>query len=90
MSDIDVEIYEFDTTASDPLYENLIKLKDMPTKYLSEKSKIQERYWIRILEIINQKKVNSLYELCNYKIDEKRVIGKTNIERLYLFLSNND
>jgi len=90
LDDIEIEIYEFDTTASDPLYENLISLKDMSPKYLSEKSKIQERYWIRILEIIHQKKGNSLYELCHYKNNEKRVIGKTNIERLYLFLSNNE
>jgi len=87
LDDIEIEVYEFDTAATDPLFENLIRYKDAPTKYLSEKSNIQERYWIRILELINLQKANSLYELCYYKVNDKRVIGKTNIERLYVFLS---
>jgi len=88
LEDIEIEVYEYDSTVSDPLFENLKKCKNSSTKNLSEKSNIQERYWIKILELLNQGKVNSLYELCHYKINDKRVIGKTNIERLYIFLSN--
>jgi O-acetyl-ADP-ribose deacetylase (regulator of RNase III) len=87
LDDIEIEVYEYDTAISDPLFENLIKHKNMSTKYLSEKSNIQERYWIKMLELINKEKINSLYELCHYKINDKRVIGKTNIERLYIFLN---
>jgi O-acetyl-ADP-ribose deacetylase (regulator of RNase III) len=88
LDDIEIEVYEYDTSVPDPLYNNLIKVKEIPTNHLSEKSNIQERYWIKILDLLNKDKVNSLYELCHYKINEKRVIGKTNIERLYHFVTN--
>jgi O-acetyl-ADP-ribose deacetylase (regulator of RNase III) len=88
IEDIDIEVYEFDTIATDPLYENLLEVVEFPLDELTEASKIQGRFWLKIIELIKNKNVNSLYELCHYKINEKRVIGKTNIERLYYFLTN--
>jgi len=88
IEDIDVEVYEFDKSASDPLYEVLKTIVNNPIEELSEKSNIQKRYWINILGLIKSNNIQSLYELCNYRIEKKRVIGKTNIERLYIFLSN--
>ncbi len=46
------------------------------------------RYWVKIIELISEQKVVSLSQLCNYRINDKRVIGKTNIERLYIFLTS--
>lgn len=88
LEDIDVEVYEFDISASDPLYEALKTIANSTIEELSGKSKIQKRYWVKILELVKNENIQSLYELCNYKIGEKRVIGKTNIERIYKFLSN--
>jgi len=88
IEDIDIEVYEFDILATDPLFEKLKTILEFSTKELSETSNIQTRFWIKIIELVKSKKVNSLYELCHYKINEKRVIGKTNIERLYYFLTN--
>jgi len=90
LNDIDIEVYDFDTSVIDPLYSNLLSLKNIDINVLSDNSNIQKRYWEKVISLINHDKVNSLYELCNYKIDDKRVIGKTNIERLYLFLSKNE
>jgi hypothetical protein len=90
LDDIDIEVYDFDTSVTDPLYNNLLLLKDSDISALSDKSDIQKRYWEKMMLLINQNKVNSLHELCNCKIDDKRVIGKTNIERLYHFLSDKE
>lgn len=89
LEDIDIEVYEFDSSASDPLYEILLKLSDFKPEELAKKSGIQIRYWIKIFELLQAQKVKSINQLCNYKVNEKRVIGKTNIERLYLYLSSN-
>ncbi len=89
LSDIDIEVYEFDSSASDPLFEQLLSLTNIESDKLAQNSGIQMRYWVKIIELISEQKVVSLNQLCNYKINEKRVIGKTNIERLYHFLSSN-
>ena len=87
LEDIDIEVYEFDISATDPLFEKLKSLKSTPILELSNQSNIQKRFWIKIIELIRNEDVNSLYELCNFKINEKSLIGKTNIERLYIYLS---
>lgn len=89
LDDIEIEIYEFDSTASDPLFEELKLILDLDIDVLVTGSKIQKRYWLKITELVSDQKITSLNQLCNYRINEKRVIGKTNIERLYFFLSSN-
>jgi O-acetyl-ADP-ribose deacetylase (regulator of RNase III) len=86
LKDIEIEVYDFDKTATDPLFEVLKTLGNESVEQLSENSHIQKRFWVTILGLIKKNEVNSLYELCNYKVDKKRAIGKTNIERLYNFL----
>lgn len=92
LDDIDVEVYEFDSHATDNLF-NTLKIilgdKSLDLKSIILKSDIKKKYWVNIFDVIESHKVNSLYELISYKINDKRVIGKTNIERLYLFLSEN-
>lgn len=87
IDDIEIEVYEFDASATDPLFENLKSAINLNIEELVKISKIQYRYWAKIISLVNNKEVNSLFELCNYRIGDKRVIGKTNIERLYYYLS---
>jgi len=87
LEDIEIEVYEYDISASDPLFEKLKSITNISIEELSKQSSIQSRFWIKINELVKNKEVNSLYELCNFKIDGKRIIGKTNIERLYNFLT---
>ena len=89
LDDIDIEVYEFDSTVSDPLFEQLKLIIDLDINKLVLVSKIQKRYWLKIIELMSAHKITSLNQLCNYSVDNKRVIGKTNIERLYIFLSSN-
>ncbi len=88
LDDIEIEVYEFDSTASDPLFDKLKSIKNIDKDTLVTCSKIQMRYWVKIIELISEQKIVSLSQLCNYRINDKRVIGKTNIERLYIFLTS--
>ncbi|HEY5590250.1 MAG TPA: macro domain-containing protein [Paludibacter sp.] len=88
IDDIKIEVYEFDISATDPLFERLKLITNVESDKLVQSSGIQMRYWIKIIELVSGQKVVSLSQLCNFKINEKRVIGKTNIERLYHFLSS--
>ncbi len=88
LDDIEIEVYEFDSTASDPLFDKLKSIKNIDKDTLVTCSNIQMRYWVKIIELISEQKVVSLSQLCNYRINDKRVIGKTNIERLYIFLTS--
>ena len=40
-----------------------------------------------IHEYLNDDKTKSINNLCNYIVNDKRIIGKTNIERLFVFLT---
>jgi len=51
-------------------------------------SSIRKKYWVSIVDAMKSNKVNSLYDLINFKLDDKRIVGETNIERLYLFLTD--
>lgn len=88
LDDIEIEVYEFDSTASDPLFDKLKSIKNIDKDTLVTCSNIQMRYWVKIIELISEQKIVSLSQLCNYRINDKRVIGKTNIERLYIFLTS--
>ena len=50
-------------------------------------SNIKARYWTKIIEAVKDNKTKSINNLCHYIVDGKRIIGKTNIERLFVFLT---
>ena len=82
--DIDVVVYDFDPDASDPLFEKLkdiIEEKNSDITDLSNSSDILPRYMGAIIESLQEENIKSLTNLI-----ESRVIGKTNIEKLYAFL----
>lgn len=90
LEDIEIEVYEFDPNEpcelynilKDIIFSNLFTLKE-----LQDISDIKIRYWEKIAEAVKDEKTKSIYNLCNYYINEKRIIGKTNIERLFTFLT---
>ena len=90
LEDIEVEVYDFDPNVPCPLYislEKIIKEECFTISELEEYSEIKGRYWIKIIDAVNDEKTSSLNNLCHYLVDDKRIIGKTNIERLFRFLT---
>lgn len=90
LEDIDVEVYDFDPDAPCPLYQVLVKLVNEDNyefSGLEEMSLIKARYWVKIYDAVKDPRTKSINNLCNYIVDGKRIIGKTNIERLFVFLS---
>ena len=92
LTDIVVEVYDFDPDASDILFEklsNIVKSRYLSIKDLSKISSIQPRYLKKVIETLQQENIKSLPRLI-----ESGVIGKANIEKLYAFLispkRNND
>lgn len=49
-------------------------------------SGIKARYWIKIIDAVKDNNTKSINNLCHYIVGGKRIIGKTNIERLFAFL----
>lgn len=91
LDNIDIEVYEFDVNETDPLFENLkliINNPYMDINEISSNSNIQLRYWKNIIKIMNEKNIPSLYKLINMEINGKKIIGKTNIEKLYIYLKS--
>lgn len=89
LEDIDIEVYEFDPKTPCHLF---IALKDIllhgySLSQLSEASNIKSRYWEKIISAIDTGNVSSMNDLCHYIVNGKRIIGKTNIERLFIFLT---
>lgn len=90
LEDIDIEVYEFDPDVPCHLYDILAKIvKDNMYQFtqLEEMSDIKARYWVKIFDAVNDANTKSLNNLCHYIVDGKRIIGKTNIERLFIFLT---
>lgn len=90
LKDIDIEVYEYDPNTPCPLFKTLKALSEVDIFHLKgfvQQSNIQERYWVRIFEALNDDQIMSLDNLCHYMNNGKRIIGKTNIERLYRFLT---
>lgn len=90
LEDIDVEIYEFDPDVPCHLYQTLQKIvKEDRYQFiqLEEMSGIKARYWVKIYDAVNDEKTKSINNLCHYLVNGKRIIGKTNIERLFVFLT---
>jgi len=90
LDDIDIEVYEFDIYQTDPLFENLKSIINQPLldiRKIAYISNIQARYWKKIVDFMHDENIISLYSLINAKIDDKKIIGKTNVEKLYVFLT---
>jgi len=90
LTDINVEVYEFDPDEPCPLYRSLDRIAKNDMFSISELerlSDIKSRYWIKIIDLVTNDKTSSMDNLCHYMVENKRIIGKTNIERLYLFLT---
>jgi O-acetyl-ADP-ribose deacetylase (regulator of RNase III) len=84
LTDIDIEIYEFNPDVSDPLFEkldNIATSQYLNIKDLSKRSGIQPRYMEKIIKALQEGNIRSLPRLI-----ESGIIGKTNIEKLYAFL----
>lgn len=91
LDDVDIEVYDFDPKTPCYLFNALRTINDNQVykiEDLSQLSDIQQRYWVKILEAINNPETTSLNMLCHYIVNGKRIIGKTNIERLFVFLTN--
>lgn len=90
IEDIDIEVYDFDPNVTDPLFDKLVFIMSQPKVdfiELFKKSEIQAHTWKKIYEVMKNDNVISLYRLIKYEIDGKTLIGKTNIEKLYHFLT---
>lgn len=90
LEDIDIEVYEFDPDVPCRLFTSLQKIVNtnlFTIPELENYSEIKSRYWIKIFDAIKNPNTKSIDNLCHYVIDGKRIIGKTNIERLFIFLS---
>lgn len=83
LTDIDVEVYEFDPNASDPLYEVLRDVvNSLSETTFAKESRLQKRTCLKIIESIRNGQINSLPNLVN-----SGIIGEQSIDKLYLFLS---
>lgn len=90
LEDIDIEVYEFDPNVPCDLYKTLKDIagqNNLSMLYLEKLSGIKARYWVKIIGAVKLTTVNSMHNLCNYSVDGKKIIGKTNIERLFHFLT---
>jgi hypothetical protein len=90
LDDIEVEVYEFDPNEPCALFNTLIELvgsNSYSIEELQELSGIKARYWMKIIDAVKDPQIKSINNLCHYTVDNKRIIGKTNIERLFYFLT---
>ena len=90
LKDIDVEVYEFDPKQPCALFNTLRNIVDegkLNVSQLSEMSNIQQRFWIKIIQSVEDGDTTSIYDVCKYEIEGKKIIGKTNITRLFSFLT---
>jgi O-acetyl-ADP-ribose deacetylase (regulator of RNase III) len=82
LPDIDIEIYDFDPSVPDPLYNKLVAtVKTLDAETFSRISKLQKGACIKIISAIISGEIKSLPQLANSKI-----IGKASIDNLYNFL----
>lgn len=90
LEDIDIEVYDFDPNVPCALYQALdkiVKENVFTIDELEKMSEIKGRYWLKIIDAVNDDKTLSINNLCHYEVNGKRIIGKTNIERLFIFLT---
>lgn len=90
LDDIDIEVYDFDPDVPCALYNALVYIvnenKFTPSE-LEEVSNIKAHYWVKIIDAVKDTHTKSINNLCHYIVNGKRIIGKTNIERLFVFLT---
>ena len=87
---IDIEVYDFDPDAPCVLYNTLkdiVEANALSPSELEDMSDIKARYWVKIIDAVKDSNTKSINNLCHYIVDGKRIIGKTNIERLFDFLT---
>lgn len=90
LEDIDIEVYDFDPDVPCALYNSLeyiVSNQAFTPQELEKMSQIKVRYWEKIFNAVNDEKTKSINNLCHYIVNGKRIIGKTNIERLFIFLT---
>lgn len=90
LEDIDIEVYDFNPDTPCDLYRslrNIIASKQLDVCELERLSHIQSRYWLRIIDAVHDPNTKSMNNLWHYTMQGKRIIGKTNLERLFLFLT---
>lgn len=90
MDGIDIEVYDFDPDAPCVLYNTLkdiVEANALSPSELEDMSDIKARYWVKIIDAVKDSNTKSINNLCHYIVDGKRIIGKTNIERLFDFLT---
>lgn len=93
LDDINVEVYDFDPATPCHLYKELERIivnRIYSYKELVGYSGIHERYWLQIINAMEHDSVTSLNTLCSFKNNGKSILGKTNIERLFLFLTRSE
>jgi len=83
LPDIEIEIYEFDPNASDPLFDLLKKIahSNDPSKYYKP-DLLQRKVFDNVIQIVKEKKLNSFSQL-----DSQGIIGKISTDKLYYFLT---
>lgn len=86
LPDIDIEIYDFDPKAPDPLFRKLEKIanQNKPQKY-QELIGLRKDIFNNVINAVQSKQVNSLFMLSSNKI-----IGERSADKLYDFLINFD
>lgn len=90
LHDIDIEIYEFDPDVPCKLFlslQTIVNTNVFTIPELENLSEIKSRYWVKIFDAVKDPNTKSINNLCHYIVDGKRIIGKTNIERMFIFLS---
>lgn len=85
LTDIDIEVYSFDESAPDPLFEDLLLLcRGMEIKQFQEESRIQLHRCEALYQLVDQPDTTSMNSIV-----ECGIMGKTSIDRLYSFLVRN-
>lgn len=91
LDNIAVEVYEFDTDVPCQLYiclQEIVRNEIFSIKELEDLSQIKRSYWLKIIDAVKDGNTKSINNLCHYIVNGKRIIGKTNIERLFVFMTN--
>ncbi len=83
LEEIDIEIYSFDPSAYDPLFDQLKKIANSEDYESYQKlSGIKDKAYRKIIDSVRDQTIKGMSELS--RIDG---IGKTTIDNLYIFLS---
>jgi len=84
INDVEIEIYTFNPDEGGPLFCKLLEFTEierLDLEKLIQESGIQKRSLEILIEELSRNEIKSLFRL-----EESKVLGKTNIEKLYAFL----